>query len=572
MSRGERLACAVVAAALWLCEPLASWAADPVFTDVTQAAGINHVQFDGPDPLGGQFGFSGGVAAGDYDNDGYVDLLFTRLTEPDILYRNRGDGTFENVTQSAIPVPAAGLTNGVGWADFDNDGSLDFYTTTLGGNRFNLYMNNGNGVFTEQAVQRGAAVEGADTHYGQSVSFADYDNDGYLDIYVTEWRLDDQNPTQAMSNNRLLRNRGAQQPGYFDDVTLTAGVSMDGVVSPLGAQGVLAFTPRFADFDDDGNVDLFIASDQATSRLFWNNGDGTFTDGTVAAGVAGGDTDMGATTGDYNGDGRIDLFITAVGIRGDGIPPRGGGNRLFRNEGNRSFTNQAADAGVQFAGWGWGTDFIDYDNDGDLDLAMTNGMDTDDEQVVDRTTLWRNDGGQFTDVSLAAGIIDEGPGPGLITLDYDNDGDLDLLIVNNRRAPILYRNDGGNENDWLMLRLQGTVSNRNGIGARVVVTPELGGPQLVREVSASSTFLSQSSWLPHFGLGPNAGLIDRVDIYWPSGINQSLFNVAPNQLLTVYEADTALVVPEPVLWYWYAIGLTVLVVCRRRRGLLSSRR
>ena len=540
-------------------------AADPTFTDVTHAAGINHVQVATPNPLGSQYGFSGAAAAADYDNDGYVDLLFTRLVQPDILYHNRGDGTFENVTATAIPIPAPGLTNGAGWADFDNDGNLDFYNTTLGGDRFNLYMNNGSGAFSEQGVARGAAVVGTDPHFGQSVSPADYDNDGYLDLYVTEWRLDAQNPTHALSNNRLLHNLGAQNPGFFEDVTSTAGVGLDGVVSPLGAKGVLGFTPRFADFDGDGYTDLFVSGDQGTSRLFWNNGNGTFTDGTVAAGIDGGSSDMGATTGDYNGDGRIDLFVSAIGIR-DGQQDRGGGNRLFLNEGNRQFSDQSAAAGVQFAGWGWGTDFIDYDNDGDLDLALTNGMDTTDETVVDRTTLYRNDNGQFTDVSLAAGIVDQGPGPGLITLDFDNDGDQDLLVINNRREPILYRNDGGNDNDWLNLRLEGTLSNSNGIGARIVVTPQLGGPSLVREVSASSTFLSQSSWLPHFGLGPNSGLIDQIEIFWPSGVYQSFSNLAPNQTLDVYEAlADGPTVPEPTVWLGYAMTLAGLVALRRRR-------
>jgi len=570
MHRAIRVA---VGAALILSGASVGHTADPVFTDVTLAAGIDHIQFDSPNPTGSQFAFSGAVAAGDYDNDGNVDLLFSRLAAPDVLYRNRGDGTFEDVTQTAIPVPAAGISDGLGWADFDNDGHLDFYNTTLGGNRFNLYMNDGNGVFTEQAVARGAAVVGPDAHYGQSVSYADYDNDGFLDVFVAEWRLDSQNPTQAASNNRLLRNVGAANPGHFEDVTIAAGVGIDHVPNPFGAEGVFGFTPRFSDFDDDGNIDLFVAADQGTSRLFWNNGDGSFTDGTAAAGVEGGDTDMGATTGDYNGDGRIDLFITAVGIREENNI-QGGGNRLFRNEGNRQFSHQSAQAGVQFAGFGWGTDFLDIDNDGDLDLAMTNGIDTGSEQVVDRTTLWRNDDGSFTDISLAAGIVDEGPGPGLITLDYDNDGDSDIIVVNHRQRPILYRNDGGNDNDWLKLSLYGTASNLDGIGARIVVTPELGGPSLLREVSASSTYLSQSSSIPHFGLGPGSGPIDLVEVFWPSGLYQALADVSPNQTLSVFEsAATAQVVPEPSTWLSYALGVTLLAVHRRlrRKTMAGSR-
>jgi hypothetical protein len=230
-----------------------SIAAAVEFRDVTLAAGIHYVQHqvaDG-DLMSTADVISGGAAAGDYDGDGWIDLYVTRLDATDLLYRNRADGTFEEVGDRAFGASRpVRKTNGATWGDVDNDGDLDLYVTSLDDTRFYLYINDGRGQFAEQGIARGAAVAGADAHFGMGATFGDYDRDGYIDLFVTEWRAAQNNPTGARTNTRLLRNRGAAAPGYFDDVTDAAGVHLDGAEDLVPSNW--GFTPRFADFDRDG--------------------------------------------------------------------------------------------------------------------------------------------------------------------------------------------------------------------------------------------------------------------------------------------------------------------------------
>jgi hypothetical protein len=512
-----------------------------VYTNVTASAGINHVQYSGG-VTGSTASFvfrTGGAAAGDYDNDGWTDLFVTRLNARPLLYRNLGNGTFQNVG------PTAGFTNilaanAPAWGDVDNDGDQDLYITSSGDTRFYLYINdgrdiNGNVRFTEQAIQRGAAVDGA-IRYAQSVTFGDYDQDGYLDIHTTDWGYDILTSPGA---SRLLRNLGAANPGHFEDKTAEAGLN---VYRPSRFYGggtdsyAYRHTSTFTDIDRDGDPDLAIAGDFMTSQLFWNNGDGTFTDGTLAAGVGTDEDGMGTTVGDFDGDGQLDWFITAL-VDVPGQIADHSGNRLYRNNGDRTFADQTDLAGVRDSGWSWGTTFLDHDNDRDLDLFITNGWPPQ-TQFADKSHIYQNDNGVFTDVSAAAGVTDNGQGRGLLSLDYDNDGDLDVFIVNNGNAqPILYRNDGGNANDWLKIKVEGTASNRNGIGALITVTPDLDFPEkiIVREISAGSNFLSQNDLTGHFGLGPNSGTIDLITVAWPSGSMQTLRNIPANQVLNLVE-------------------------------------
>lgn len=499
-----------------------------VYTNVTASAGISHLQNPG-NATGSGFLRTGGAAAGDFDNDGWVDLFVTRLNNRPLLYRNLGGtgsiGTFQNVGVDA------GFTdflpaNGPAWGDIDNDGDEDLYVTSSGGTRFYMYVNNGNGTFTEQAVQRGAAVDGV-FRYGQSVTFGDYDGDGYLDIHTTDWDND-----VSESTSRLLHNLGAANPGYFEDVTTAAGLDVYRFTTLNGGDtNAYRHTSTFSDLDRDGHPDLVIAGDFGTSQLFWNNGDGTFTDGTLDAGVGTDEDGMGTTIGDYDGDGRLDWFITAL-VDIPGQTEDHSGNRLYRNNGDRTFADQTDLAGVRDSGWSWGTTFLDQDNDGDLDLFVTNGW-----GVADQSHDYQNENGVYTDVSNASGVTDTGSGRGLLSLDYDNDGDLDVFIVNHGAQPILYRNDGGNDNDWLKIKLEGTASNRDGIGAFITVDPDVNivGDEIVREINAGSNFLSQNELTAHFGLGLNAGSIDLITIHWPSGAVQALGNVSANQVLYVVE-------------------------------------
>jgi hypothetical protein len=501
------------------------------FSDVTTAAGISFF-YDPKSPftIPVEEFLTGGAAAGDFDNDGWVDLYITRHYAPDILYRNNGNGTFSDVTATAFGNLPTRNTNGVGWGDIDNDGDLDLYASSVGQLQHFLYVNDGAGHFTEQAVARGAGVgDGSRTTSGMSVSFGDYDNDGWLDLYVGEWRNDESVPVQA----RLLRNLGAANPGHFEDTTNAAKVNMD-LTTGYGAYHSFAFTPRFADFDRDGRQDIAVASDFHTSRLFWNNGDGTFADGTAAMGVTLGNADMGFAVGDVNGDGLLDWFNTDIYI----APGFVDGNRLFINNGDRTFTDATTAAGVRNAGYGWGTEMFDYDNDGDLDIIATNGF-TDPPAPSDRVRFFENDGDAvFTEKAILLGITNIAQGRGLLTFDYDNDGDLDTFIANNHQAPVLYQNNGGNANDWLSIRTVGTTSNAEGVGAFITVTLDLDHPDetLVWEVTGSSSFLAQSEKLAHFGLGPNADTVDLIQIEWPaSGVVQQFTDIAPNQLLTIIE-------------------------------------
>lgn len=509
------------------------------FVDVTEAAGITHVQAT-PELVAGLPGsafFTGGVAAADFDGDGWTDLVFTRLSDADILYRNLGDGTFEPLTNAAgFDVPT--LTNGVATGDIDNDGDADLYMTTCWGTRNYLYLNDGAGVFTDAGTSRSSALANGVFRNGQGSTFGDYDNDGYLDLMTGDWGR----PAHSCQS-RLFRNRGAVEPGWFDDVTGAAGLTV--------YRGTLSyrFTPRFIDLDRDGHQDLAIASDFASSQLFWNDGDGTFTDGTLPAGVGTDFNGMGSTFGDYDGDGDLDWFISNITADPDAPPTGfGGWNRLYRNDGGRTFTDVTQEAGVRDARWGWGTAFFDADNDGDLDLIATNGYNGE-GWADDRTVLWQNNDGVYTDISEISGITDRLQGRGLIHLDYDRDGDLDIVIVNHMAAPILYRNDGGNNLESLRIELVGTRTNRDGIGAFITVTPDVTDPdrRLVWEVDGGSGFLGQSERVAHFGLGfpsesgtgSNAGTVGLIRVEWPSGAVQRRLFVARTQTVQIREPTSA---------------------------------
>lgn len=510
-----------------------------VFTDVTATAGLGHVQHVGATSVNAPYfqpNLTGGAAAGDYNEDGYPDLLVMRLDAPPILYRNRGDGTFQDVSiASGIAGVQPTGSNGAGWVDVDNDGDLDLYITSSTAGRFFLYVNDGHGNFTEEAVARGAAVAGVDEHYGQSVAFGDYDNDGYVDLHVTEWRLDDgvQNPGDALSNSRLLHNRGGLAPGHFVDVTATAGVALDDVIGNH-EPGTFATSSRLVDLDADGRLDLAVVGDYGETRLFWNNGDGTFSDGTLAALATLGERAFGSAVGDFNGDGLIDWFISGVYDPGTGRT----GNRLYINQGNRTFVDATDVSGVREGGYGFGAEAVDYDNDGDLDLVLVGGSHFEDSILFGggSVRLWRNDGtGVFTEVSTFSGFLATGEGRGLVTFDFDRDGDHDLFVVNHAGGAALYRNDGGNRNDWLRVDLRGDLTNRDGIGVTLEITPTLGGPTLTRSVVAGGGYLSQSLTEPLLGLGQLDAPLAQVVLRWPSGIVQTLTDVTRNRTLVATE-------------------------------------
>lgn len=339
------------------------------FTDVTASALPIPVMSDGMPPK-----LEGGATTGDFDSDGDIDIIMPTREDRDLYFRNNGDGSFTEIGEQ---VGFTSVTDGrsAAAADIDNDGDLDVYIAAHIEPGHYLYINNGSGFFTEEAGPRGASIPGGLRH-GRGVSFGDYDNDGYLDLFVAEWL----EPRAAFFGttgpvSRLLRNRGALQPGYFDEVTITANVVQNGI--PGRRAGVFPHTPRFTDLDRDGWPDLVIASDFSESQLYWNNGDGTFTEGTEASGFGTGNTEMGMDTADINGEGLIDIVTTSIFLdqNADGVGDnRLDGNRLYLNNGDRTFSDATEASGIRNGYWGWGVVALDYDNDSDLDLFQANGF------------------------------------------------------------------------------------------------------------------------------------------------------------------------------------------------------
>jgi hypothetical protein len=499
------------------------------FTEVSRQAGVYYIQDSSAYPSQ-EASFTGGAAVGDYDNDGRPDLLVTRYDAPPILYHNKGDGTFEDRTAgSGILVPK--YSSAAAWGDVNNDGYVDLVitqTTPTASQAF-LFINNGNGTFTEQAQARGTA--GA-FHRSTNVAFGDYDRDGYLDIFISDWDFNG-------GHSRLFHNLGAANPGYFEDKTNSVGVAID---------GLRAHTAAWADMNNDGWPDLVITGDFGDSRLYFNNGNGTFTDGTYSAQVGHDKFGMGSTIGDLDNNGSLDWFVTSIWRTNEVT-----GNRLYMNSGNRTFIDATSTYGVANGGWGWGTTFLDYDNDGDLDLIMTGGSFKADiigqggsnpyssltYDVAPQTLMWVNNGGTLQESAAALGVNNPGGyGQGLVKFDYNGDGNLDLLIVNAHGRPALYRNNAAAGKQWLRVNTVGTVSNRDGIGARVTIHYGQGKTQ-IDEVSASGSYMGQNEKTLHFGLGNAAvnGVVDSVEIRWPSGHVQTLTNVAVNQVLTVTEPN-----------------------------------
>ncbi len=359
----RRRAC--VSGALWACVSLLlsavgtdSARAAARFVDATLEAGVGYVQSVPQQPPNCAFahlfcGFdamTGGATTGDLDGDGWPDLFVTTLYASDRLFRNRGDGTFEDVTaQAGLPLGATN-PNGALFADVDNDGAADLYVLSHGGDRHHLYINDGSGSFVEEALLRGAALDaGGGPIGGTSAAAGDFDRDGWLDLFVAEWRGDLFAPGQG-SNVRLLRNRGGEDPalgGYFEDVTEAAGLAAAPPPSFPTPPGRYVLAPAFADLDRDGWPDLVLASDFGTSQLLWNQGDGSFVDGTLAAGVGTDENGMGSALGDIDGDGDLDWFVTSIFDPGPACPHFTSwgcsGNRLYRNESGRLFSD-ATDA------------------------------------------------------------------------------------------------------------------------------------------------------------------------------------------------------------------------------------
>ena len=515
----------------------------PQFVDVTASAGISFVHSIGDDELSNIVESSGaGCVFFDYDNDGDLDIYLVngRYLETvssargrhlagqlkNALYRNNGDATFTDVTEKA-GVGDTGFGMAAVAADYDNDGDRDLFVTNYG--RDSLYLNNGDGTFTDVTQKAGVGSE----LWSLGASFFDFDRDGLLDLYVGGYLVFDPEyrnfyaaeafpgPLSYRGQKDILyRNKG---DGTFEDVTRAAGV-----YSTKGrAMGVSA-----CDIDDDGDEDLYVANDGMENYLYRNRGNGTFEEIALRTGTAFGQNGeatsaMGPEFGDFDGDGLIDLLVPDMGY-----------GCLYRNTGKGFFEEKSAEMGIaavlgQYTSWSG--NFLDYDHDSVLDVFIVNGDAHHLEPEED--TLFRGKGGRsFVDVSGASGPAFKlkAVGRGSAAGDLDNDGDLDLLVLNLNGPARLYRNDGGNRGNWIMVRTVGTASNRDGIGARVRV--KSGGTTQVRDIRSSSGYLSQGDFRAHFGVGKSQK-VDRIEVRWPSGRTSTLDNVKVNQVITVTEPE-----------------------------------
>jgi len=516
------------------------------FVEVSAEAGITFRHQNGASREKHMFEtFGSGVAWIDYDNDGLLDLFFANGGRPspgNVLYRNLGSGKFVDATAKAGVAGAGMFATGVTVGDYDNDGFLDIYVTGYGGNH--LFHNNGDGTFTDVTAKAGVAGGG----WSSSAAWLDYDRDGRLDLFVARY-LDYDIKTAPYCGykkegyrmycdpqqfdglpNLLYRNNG---DGTFTDVSRKAGIA-----NPAGKGLGVAV----GDIDLDGWPDIFVANDGVRNFLYRNKGDGTFADVTYSAGV-GFDMNgkalagMGTEIADYDGDGLPDIFLTAFSREY---------NTLFRNRGKLVFEDVTLKAGLQsgFLPLAFGTRLFDFNNDGLLDIFITNGHVTDNIELYDSALTYKQTdllyqnlgGGRFRDVSAESGpgFRIRHVGRGAAVGDFDNDGDLDIVVSDCGGRPLLLRNDGGNRNHWIAIRARGRESNRFGVGAKVRVTAA-GGVQL-REINPYGSYLSTSDVRLYFGLGQETSAA-RLSIEWPSGKKQALENVPSNQTLVLDEAD-----------------------------------
>jgi hypothetical protein len=538
------------------------------FTDVAEKAGLTMQNiFGGIETKKYIIETTGtGVAIFDYDNDGWPDIFLvngTRLEGTRLdglpsgpapsnhLYRNNHDGTFTDVTAKS-GLTATGWGQGVCVGDYDNDGWEDLYVTYYGKNR--LYHNE-KGVFTEVAEKAGVA--GSGKAWGSGCAFVDYDRDGNLDLVVANYVDFDLASAPAPgqrancvwkgvavmcgprglpgAKNILYRNKG---DGTFEDVTVKAHIDR--------TDGHYSLSVSTLDFDEDGWPDIYVACDSTPSILYRNNHDGTFTDVAVTAGAAFNEdgreqAGMGTTVGDYNGDGHLDIFKTNFS---DDT------STLYRNNGDGTFTDATAAAGLglymQYLGWG--TMFFDFDNDGWPDLILVNGHvypEVDSQHLgssyKEPRILYHNNGnGTFSDISASAGsgITSAASSRGLAVGDLWNDGRMSALISNMNSSPSLLVNQMRTPNHWVAIHAVGTKSNRDGIGARILV--KAGSRILVDEVRSGSSYDSNNDMRVHFGLGALAK-IEWGEIHWPSGLVERFAGLPVDTIHTLKEGSGAAV-------------------------------
>lgn len=496
---------------------------DRMFRDVAKGAGVLEP------------GFAGGATWADYDGDGLLDLYVTSRTGGgNKLYKNTGKGIFTDVTIQA-GVGFVGRSSSAVFADYDNDGDQDLYVVNTPGDnilRKNitgniLYRHNSDGTFSDVTVVAGVG----DTGHGRGAAWGDYNNDGYLDLYLTNFGYVNDEGVWTQEENRLYRNNG--------DGTFMAAEQRSGVASVtikwanplfLSLSPGLPYTPVWFDYNNDGLLDLFVACDVGISPLFKNNGNGTFSDVTEVSGLDKFGTGMGVTIADYNNDGYLDIYVTNADE-----------NYLWHNNGDGTFSEVALETGVGDTATGWGVGFIDYDNDGDEDIFIANGATPEkvfagpqSRKTNSTSVLYEQiTPGQFINNAEKVGLEFVQISRAASFADFNNDGFTDIFVTSLDQLNRLYQNQG-NGNHWLTIVLIGTKSNRDGIGARITV--KVNTKRQFKQVMRGSSYQSGNSPWVTFGLG-DAQVVDSVTVYWPSGVVQTITNVSSNQRIFVTEKE-----------------------------------
>ena len=500
------------------------------FTDATGEAGLTMTHSPHVYTQWGIVVMAAGGVVGDFDRDGWQDLfVISGGTVPDKLYVNNGDGTFtDEAAQWGLTDLHRGMAASVG--DFNGDGWLDIYVTSLGEisagpttGAHRLYQNNGGTGFTEVAAAAGVNTTSPTIRDGFGSAFGDYDLDGDLDLFVAGWE-------QNSDGNRLFRNNG---DGTFTDVTVAAGV-----YDP----SVHGFSPRFVDMDGDRYPELLLTGDFGTSRYFVNNTDGTFTDQTGPSGTGLDGNGMGQAVGDINNDGLFDWYVTSILTvsPSKGVP--GTGNMLYLNQGNHVYSEISVAAGVNDGGWGWGTVAVDINHDGRVDLLETNGWPAwpDDEFLNEQAKVFDNLGANtFSEIAALCSFNHTGQGRGLLNFDADNDGDQDFVVFSVFEPLEFYRNEMAGPNHWLRVFLDTSEKPSlapDGFGS--VVRATAGGQSYYRSIDGGCNFLSQSELSAHFGLGLAA--VDELRVQWADGSDTVIPAVAADQTITVTALATDL--------------------------------
>jgi len=525
------------------------------FTNVTAAAGIKFVNYRGNEGIAiNREIFGPGVCVADFDGDGLQDIYFVNgrdlyhhgINVRNALYHNNGDGTFTDVTDKA-GVPGTGYGMGCIWGDYNNSGFPSLFVTQYGRNV--LYRNNGDGTFTDVTDKAKVAGTESGTLFHSGAAFFDYDRDGLLDLYVAGYVNLEAGPRYCAlgavqsscapsaykgSANILYHNNG---DGTFSNVTVASGVyKPDGKGLAVGV----------GDYDNDGWPDLFGANDGVPSFLFHNDHNGKFTEVGITSGMA--TTARGnimaamcISLGDYDNDGWLDLYISDFQKASD---------HIWHNDHQGDFWDVSSEVGIEYSTrdeLSFGGGFFDYDNDGWLDLFIANGHVYPEIEAIDPqthfkqiNTLFHNEGnGKFVETTKQAGDGFKTPyaGRGVAFADFDNDGFVDIVVGNNGDPPLLLHNSGGNGNHFVNFRLVGTKSNRDAMGARIHIVA--GGLSQIREIAGGGSYLSQSDLRANFGLA-KATHVETVEISWPSGLKQVFHDVEADKFYLVVEGKEQL--------------------------------